>query len=107
MIEGIAVGSDEDGFYLRLTGDFAAAFRLYLDDPVAYSVELRFPEEIAEQLEQQVHARITPWVAEMLQERAAYRRATPDERALVFQGQTEDFLEQADLLRKRLRENGE
>jgi hypothetical protein len=84
VIDGVRVESEEDGFHLVLTGDLVAELMRYLEDEDATSVDLLLPQDAAVQLNAQVRGVVSPWVDTMNHERAAYDRATPEERAAVL-----------------------
>jgi hypothetical protein len=78
------------------------------------TLSMSLPQDMAEQLLEEVKP-IQEWVAEGKRERAAYDRASPGEREAVIRmahldcgvdrDRIEDMREQADLARKREREN--
>lgn len=83
MIDEANIETDEGGFVLCLGGDFVGAVGRYLagEDSTLY---LRLPQDAAIQLLAQCEDVVGPWRAEMNFERAAYERATPEEREAVL-----------------------
>lgn len=84
LVDEARVDVDEDGFRLILTGDMVDAFERYLANPDAHTVTVRLSPDAAVQLNAQVRGVLSPWVETMEFERAAYDRATPEERAAVL-----------------------
>lgn len=81
----VSIDSDETGFTIALSGDFARTCATYLAAD-GHELRLRLPQDAALQLLAQVRAEIGPWAEGYERELAAYQRATPAERAAVLRG---------------------
>lgn len=85
MIEGAQIESDERGLVLELVGDFSEAIALYENDRTC-KLRIRLDQSSALELLERCEAVIGPWRSEMKYERAAYDRASEQERAEVIGG---------------------
>lgn len=111
MIDEIRIESDDDGWHLVLLGDFEIIAPRFDGG----CLNLRLPQDVAEQLLEQVRP-IAEHVAEREQHRREYLAASPEERARVLGSvhldcgvdpdRIEDMRQRADEQRKREREDG-
>lgn len=90
-IEHVAVECDEDGTHLILEGDFTNTFADYLaappSSPASGRVQIRLTQDAMFALAAAVRTSgLDQWVADYDAHLAAYRAASPEERAAVLEG---------------------